>query len=171
MENKVLNVLPTAIGVALLPPIWAVVSASFGITFGWVSLACAGMYFIIGDPVRSGIKTSVSFLMGCLWGLAATVVINRLPINKIISLFAVLCVYGFVAVICSELILKKRTVLSAWLGSWAIALGVFGQAEPHQFGIILIKLIIAMLVSVWYIVLFNQKFQKLLKQIIKRKKQ
>ena len=64
IKNEVLDVLPTAIGVALLPPIWATVSALFGITFGWVSLACAGMYFIIGDPVKSGIKTSVSFFDG-----------------------------------------------------------------------------------------------------------
>lgn len=170
IKNKVLDVLPTAIGVALLPPIWATVSASFGITFGWVSLACAGMYFVIGDPVKSGIKTSVSFLMGCLWGLVATLVINWLPINKIISLFAVLCVLGFVAVICSEIVLKKKAVLSAWLGSWAIALGVFGQSEPSQFGTILIKLIIAMLVGVWYIGLFNRNFQIFIEQIIKRKK-
>ena len=63
---------------------------------------------------------------------------------------------------------EKKTVLSAWLGSWAIALGVFGQAEPNQFGENLIKLVIAMLVGVWYIVLFNQTFQKFMKQIIKR---
>ncbi len=170
IKNKVLDVLPTAIGVALLPPIWAAVSELFGITFGWVSLACAGMYFIIGDPAKSGVKTSVSFLMGCIWGLAATLMINWLPINKIISLFAVLCVLGFAAVICSEIVLKKKTVLSAWLGSWAIALGVFGQAEPSQFGTILIKLMIAMLVGIWYIVLFNQTFQNFMKQLLNRKK-
>lgn len=170
MKNKVRDVLPTAIGVALLPPIWAVVSVSFGITFGWVSLACAGMYFVIGEPVKSGIKTSVSFLMGCLWGLGATLAINGLPISKDISLFAVLCMFGFLAVICSEIVFKKRTVLSAWLGSWAIALGVLSQAEPNQFGIIFIKLIIAMLIGVWYIGRFNQNFQKFLKRIMQRKK-
>lgn len=153
------DALPAAVGVALLPPLWAVVSSIAGIKFGWVSLACAGMLTVFHDYVKTGLCQSISFFMGCIWGLTATLAMWWIPLSDNISLFLVLCVWGFIAVMLSEVVFRKKTVISIWLSSWAIALGVFAEVPLQQYGITFFKLMIAMLCGVWYIGLFNQKFQ------------
>jgi hypothetical protein len=157
LKASMRNVLPAAVGVALLPPLWAVVSACVGIEFGWVSLACAGMLLPFHKPLKAGVRQSISFFMGCVWGLTATLALGGLPLPQSVSVFLVLCVWGFVAVLLSEVFF--HTVLPIWLGGWAIALGLFGESVPSQYGITFLKLLIAMLCGVWYIGLFNQNFQ------------
>lgn len=159
LKGSLRKALPAAVGVALLPPLWAVISSNAGIKFGWVSLACAGMLLPFHKPLKVGLRQSLSFLMGCIWGLTATISLQWLPLPQSISLFIVLCIWGFFAVYLSEVAFHKVTTLSIWLGSWAIALGLFGECIPSQYGITFLKLFIAMLSGVWYIGLFNQKFQ------------
>lgn len=150
---------PAAVGIALLPPLWAVVSASAGIEFGWVSLACASMLLPFHKPLKAGIWQSISFVLGMVWGLTATIAQQKLLLPQNVSLFLVLCVWGFVAVVLSEVVFHKKTVLPIWLGSWAISLGMFGGSDPSQYGAVFGKLLAATLSGVWYIGLLNQKFQ------------
>lgn len=49
MSDKKLNILTLAFGIALLPPIWAVLSPYAGITTGAVALICAGLYVTNGN--------------------------------------------------------------------------------------------------------------------------
>lgn len=156
------DALPAAVGVALLPPLWAVVSALAGIPFGWVSLASAGMLLPFHEPLRAGVRQSLSFFMGCIWGLTATIAMSALPLPQMSALFLVLCVWGFAAVLLSEVAFRQKTVLAIWLGSWAIALGTFGEITPANYAAVFGKLLLAMLCGVWYIGLLNQKFQALL---------
>lgn len=43
-EEKRRNMWSLALGVALLPPIWAVLAPHLGVTTGAVALICAGVY-------------------------------------------------------------------------------------------------------------------------------
>ena len=43
-----------ALGIALLPPIWAVLSSAVGITTGAVALICAGVYVANGNKTQDG---------------------------------------------------------------------------------------------------------------------
>ena len=165
MKEKIKIALPTAIGVALLPPIWAVLSELCGIEFGWIALATAGIYVAAGDNIKNGLSISGGFLMGCVWGYVATKILKHYScINHYLLLFSVLCIMGFICVILAFTILEKVVFLPAWLGSWAIALGTFGQADTSAMGITFIKLFIAMLVGVWYIGAFNNYFQNFIRK-------
>lgn len=161
MKSKMKNALPTAIGVALLPPIWAVLSELCGIQFGWIALTAGGIYAAAGDNIKNSLKISGGFLMSCIWGYIATKIFQcYADINHYLLLFSVLCIMGFICAILALTILEKVTYLPAWLGGWAIALGTFGQADPSVMGITFVKLLIAMLAGVWYISVFNNYFQK-----------
>ncbi|MDS0524196.1 DUF1097 domain-containing protein [Clostridium sp. SHJSY1] len=164
MKEKIKISLPTAIGIALLPPAWAVLSSLCGIEFGWIALACAGIYVAAGDNVKNGLPISCGFLMGVIWGYVATKLLEINGINHNILLFLVLCIMGFFCVILSFTILEKIVFLPAWLGSWAIALGTFGQAGQNNLGIVFIKLLITMLVGVWYVGAFNSYFQSFIRK-------
>ena len=58
MSEKTINKITLALGIALLPPIWAVLSPYAGITTGAVALICAGLYVTNGNKV-SGVLTSM----------------------------------------------------------------------------------------------------------------
>lgn len=56
MSDKKLNILTLAFGIALLPPIWAVLSPYAGITTGAVALICAGLYVTNGNKKENALK-------------------------------------------------------------------------------------------------------------------
>ncbi|MBE6062914.1 MAG: DUF1097 domain-containing protein [Clostridium butyricum] len=164
MIEKFKNVLPVAIAIGILPPLWALISSHFGIEFGWVALACGGIYAAAGDDIKNSVGISLGFIMGTIWGYIANRCIQIEGINKNVLVFLVLCVMGFMAVIIAEVIFNKIIYLPAWLGSWAIALGIFGQTMEGNMLSNFIKLIIAMFAGVWYIGVFNNYFQRLLRK-------
>ena len=47
MEKKEKYIL--ALGVALLPPVWAVLGGIIGIECSWIALVCAGIYVAAGN--------------------------------------------------------------------------------------------------------------------------
>lgn len=163
MKKKFKDALPLAISVGLLPPLWAVISSYFGIEFGWVALACGGIYVAAGDNIKNAPGISIGFLMGTIWGYIANMCIQIEGIDKNILVFLVLCIMGFMAVIISNVISNNIIYLPAWLGGWAIAIGIFGQTVEADMLENFLKLIIAMLAGVWYIGAFNNYFQRLLR--------
>lgn len=165
MKSKIKSALPTSIGVALLPPIWAVLSELCGIKFGWIALAAGGVYVAAGDDIKDAVKISGGFFMACIWGYIATKIFQcYTDINHYLLLFSVLCIMGFICSLLAFTILEKVTYLPSWLGGWAIALGTFGETDPNFMGITFIKLLIAMLAGVWYIGAFNNCFQKYIRK-------
>jgi len=169
MKQKIKKALPTAIGIALLPPIWAVVSNWIGIEFGWIALACAGIYVAAGDDIKQGSPISGGFLMGCIWGYIATEILQYSGINHDVLLFLVLCTMGFISVMLSFTILEKFVFLPAWLGSWAISLGIFGQVGLNSALHTFIKLLLAMLAGVWYVGALNHYIQKVIRKKMSKK--
>ncbi|ALR90437.1 hypothetical protein ATN24_18500 [Clostridium butyricum] len=163
MTEKIKNAMPLAISIGLLPPLWAVVSSWVGIEFGWVALACGGIYVAAGDDVKNGPGITLGFLLGCIWGYIANKCMQITGINQNLLVFLVLCIMGFVCVILAMTVFEKAVYLPAWLGSWAVALGIFGQTPQADMLENFIKLLIAMLAGVWYIGAFNNYFQKFLR--------
>ena len=167
MMEKIKNALPTASAIALLPPLWAVISSALGIEFGWVALACGGIYVAAGNDIKNAPRISIGFLLGCIWGYIASRCMKISLIDQRLLVFLVLCIMGFICVILASTILEKYSYLPAWLGSWAIALGIFGQSDSGEMTSIFIKLLITMIVGVWYIGVFNNYFQEFLRKYIK----
>ena len=114
------EVLALAIGIGLLPPIWAVASGHFGITCGAVALICAGIYVAGGNAVENGLKMSIGFLMADLWAVIAMWSMENLPFAPDINTFLTLAVMGFVAVLIASA-LEKWIYLPAVLCGWCAA--------------------------------------------------
>lgn len=148
------NWLPTAVTIALLPPLWAVISEYIGISFGWCALAGAGIYVAAGDNIKNAPKISGGFIMGSIWGVAATKMIGSQLLPHSLLVFLTLCVLGFAAVFLSINLMDRFTYLPAWLGSWALSIGVMGTGGERNL-VTLVKLIIALLVGVWYVGAFS----------------
>ena len=91
-----------ALGIALMPPIWAVLSGAVGITTGAVALICAGVYVANGNKTSDAVKISIGFLLGDLWAMIAVFIMEKLQWNPNVELYLTLFVMGGLAVLIGE---------------------------------------------------------------------
>lgn len=150
-----------ALGVALLPALWAVFAPYIGIETGAVTLICAGIYVANGNKVSDGIKISIGFLLGDLWAVLALEIMKLLPFNQDFTLFITLFVLGGVIVIISSL-LPKFIYCPAWLSGFAIGLTIMAPKGIEAIGTYPVQIGVAMLMGVWYAGWGIDKFQRLL---------
>lgn len=166
MNGRNLNVLTLALWIALLPPIWAVISPYLGITTGAVALICAGIFVANGNKMEDGVKISIGFLLGDLWGCIALKAMDMVKSNENVELFCALFVLGGLAVIISSTKLEKIIFLPAWLAGWAITLLIMAPLNMN-WGTLPVQIGISMLMGIWYVGVGVLKFQHLLTKSIK----
>lgn len=155
------EVIALATGIALLPPLWAVLSGHAGITCGAVALICAGIYVTNGNKAEDGVKISLGFLLSDLMAVAAMWCMENLPFSADVNTFLTLAVIGFVAVIFASAF-EKWIFLPAVLCGWAIGLTVMGPLGTAGMGSLPIQIAVAMLAGVWYVGWGVDAFCKLL---------
>ena len=141
--------LALAISIGLLPPIWAVLSARFGISCGAVALICAGIYVTAGNKVELGLPMSLGFLLSDAMAVGAIWLMENLPFPPEANTFLTLAVMGFCAVLLC-LSLEKYLFLPAVLSGWAVGLTVMGPLGFAGLGTMPLQVGIAMLAGVWY---------------------
>ncbi len=159
-----------AIGIALLPPLWAVLAPHLHIETGAVALICAGIYVASGNQVRDAVRISLGFLCGDLWALAVIGLSGLLPWNPELELFLLLALLGGAAVLIAGA-LPRLLYLPAWLCGWAVGLTVMGSLTWQELGTLPLQIAAAMLVGVWYVGAGVSAFTKLLKSADKRKEE
>lgn len=158
-----------AFGVALFPPLWAVIAPYLKVSTGAVALICAGLYAANGNKREDAIKISVGFLLGDLWSVLALKIMDTLKWNENVELFGTLFVLGGLAVLISALI-PKFIYCPAWLCGWAVGLTILSPAGCENIGTVPIQIGAAMLVGVWYVGVFVDVVQrKMLRFLDKRK--
>ncbi|NMM64603.1 DUF1097 domain-containing protein [Clostridium sp. P21] len=167
MNERKLNVLTLALGIALLPPIWAVISPYFGITTGSVALICAGIFVANGNKVEDEVKISIGFFLGDLWGCIGLKAMDMVKLNENIELFCALFILGGLAVIIASTKLEKIIFLPAWLAGWAITLLIMAPLNMN-WGTLPVQILISMLMGVWYVGVGVLKFQNFLIALIKK---
>lgn len=150
MENNKKEVLILAIGIALLPPLWAVLAPYIGISTGAVALICAGVYVTNGNKLEDGLKIMIGFWCGDSWALLALKCMNSISFNPDLELFVILAIFGFIAVVIGS-VLKKIIFLPAWLCGWAIGLTIMSSMDVSNLSGIFIQIAVAMAVGVWYV--------------------
>lgn len=150
-----------ALGIALLPPIWAVLAPHIGVTTGAVALICAGLYVANGNKLSDALKISLGFLCGDIWAILALWVMDKSPLNADLELFLTLFIMGGLAVLISSL-LPKYIYCPSWLCGWAIGLTIMAPVGLKNIGTFPIEIGVAMLVGVWYVGAGVDKFQKIL---------
>ena len=167
MKEKWINALTLAFTVALLPPIWAVVSPYFGETVGAVALICAGLFACLGNDIKMAVPVSLGFLCGDIWAVIATNVMAASTLGANATVYLTLFVMGGLAVIIGSA-LEKFIFVPAWLAGWAIGLTIMGPMDVTLPGSMPVQIGVAMLAGVWYVGVVGDLFQKMLVKIIKK---
>lgn len=155
------NTLTLALGIALLPPLWAVAAPHIGVATGAVALICAGLYVTNGNRVSDAARISVGFLLGDAWAVLAILLMAWMPLNESLETFILFFVLGGLAVIIGALF-PKLIFTPAWLCGWAIGLTVMAPCGAAQLGSLSIQIGMSMLVGVWYVGAGVDVFQKAL---------
>lgn len=162
-EKKIrkINMLILAFGIALLPPIWAVLAPVIGVSTGAVALICAGLYVTNGNKREDAFKISAGFLLGDLWAVIAVAVMEKLTWNPNVELYLTLFVMGGLAVIIGESF-GKYIFTPSWLCGWAIGLTIMGPMSLNEIGMLPIQIGVAMIAGVVYVGIGVDAFQKFL---------
>ncbi len=160
--------LTLAFGIALLPPIWAVLAPYIGISTGAVALICAGLYVANGNKRGDALKIAVGFLCGDLWAVLAIWIMETLPFNPDVELYCTLFVLGGLAVIIGESA-PRFIFVPSWLCGWAIGLTIMGPMKISQIGTLPVQIGAAMVAGVVYVGIGVDAFQGLLISRIMKK--
>lgn len=158
---KTINKLTLALGIALLPPIWAVLSSHIGVSTGAVALICAGLYVANGNKRRDAFRIAVGFLLGDLWAFIAVHIMAALPFNPDVELYCTLFVLGGLAVLIGET-LPRYIFTPSWLCGWAIGLTIMGPLDVAEIGTLPVQIGAAMLAGVIYVGIGVDAFQQFL---------
>ncbi len=156
---KYANMLSLALGIALMPPFWAVLAPYLGISTGAVALICAGLYVTNGNKREDALKISVGFLLGDLWAVCAIWIMETMTFHPNVELYLTLFVLGGIAVIVGESF-PKFIFLPAWLCGWAIGLTIMGPLPVAELHSLPIQIGVAMLAGVVYVGIGVDAFQK-----------
>lgn len=167
MSEKTLNKITLALGIALLPPIWAVLAPMAGITVGAVALICAGVYVANGNKVADALKIATGFLCGDIWAVLAIFIMEKLSLNPNLELYATLFVLGGLAVLIGESF-PKFIFTPSWLCGWAIGLTIMGPMAIADIGSLPIQIGAAMIAGVVYVGIGVDAFQKKLIGMVRR---
>ena len=155
------EILTLALLIAILPPAWAVVSPYLGNTVGPVALITAGIYGANGNKWQNAHRMSLGLLAGDIWAYAATVIMSVTPLNPDLTLFIVLAVLGFLAVVISQYF-PNYFNMPAWLGGWAI--GMLAMNLDHSTPLIslTVQIAVAMLVGIYYVGALIDKLHRII---------
>lgn len=164
-REKWVKTLTLALGIALLPPIWAVLSPYMGVTTGAVALICAGLYVAGGNDVKKAIPVSLGFLLGDLWAVVALKAMDIMRFNENVETYLTLFVLGGLAVVIGTL-LEKFIYVPSWLCGWAIGLTIMGPVGIASVGTLPVQIGAAMLAGVWYVGIGVDFFQSLLLKLL-----
>lgn len=154
------QILALALGIAAIPPLWAVVAPYMGITTGAVALICAGLFVANGNQYKDALRICAGFLLGDIWAVAALKIMDIMTLNPDLELYITLFLLGGLAVILSSLA-EKFIFLPAWLCGWAIGLTIMAPAGIGAIGTLPVQIGISMVAGVIYVGIGVDLLQKM----------
>ena len=161
MKTDKKEVLTLAALIAVLPPLWAVLSPYIGISVGPVALICAGIYATNGNKFRDAHKIALGYLAGDIWALIAYEIMAYTPLNADLTLFLTLAVFGFILVLISS---KWPGIIHmpSWLTGWAIGMLAMNLDKTTPVLSLTVQIAVAMLAGVYYVGALLDKIHKIL---------
>ena len=155
------EILTLALLIAILPPAWAVVSPYLGNSVGPVALITAGIYAANGNKWQDAHRIALGLLAGDIWAYSATVIMSVTPINADLTLFIVLAVLGFLAVVISQN-LPDYFNMAGWLAGWAIGMLAMNLDKSTPLISLTAQIAAAMLVGVYYVGALIDKLHRMI---------
>ena len=159
MKKK--EILTLALLIAIMPPVWAVISPYLGNTVGPVALICAGIYATNGNKFIDSHKIALGYLAGDIWALIAFEIMAHTPINPDLTLFLTLAVFGFILVIISSRF-SNIIHMPSWLTGWAIGMLTMNLDTNTPVMSLTVQIAVAMLVGVYYVGALLDKVHRIL---------
>ena len=159
MKKK--EILTLALLIAIMPPVWAVISPYLGNTVGPVALICAGIYATNGNKFRDAHKIALGYLAGDIWALIAFEIMAHTPLNPDLTLFLTLAVFGFILVIISSRF-SNIIHMPSWLTGWAIGMLTMNLDTTTPVMSLTVQIAVAMLVGVYYVGALLDKVHRIL---------
>lgn len=153
--------LTLALLIAVMPPLWAVLSPYAGISVGPVALICAGIYATNGNKFEDAHKIALGYLAGDIWALIAFEIMAHTPINPDLTLFLTLAVFGFILVIISARF-EKIIHMPSWLTGWAIGMLAMNLDTSTPVMSLTVQIGIAMMAGVYYVGALLDKVHRML---------
>lgn len=155
------EVVTLALLIAVMPPLWAVLSPYMGISVGPVALICAGIYATNGNKFEDAHKIALGYLAGDIWALIVNRIMAHTPINPDLTLFLALAVFGFILVIISS---KFANIIHmpSWLTGWAIGMLAMNLDTATPVLSLTVQIGAAMLAGVYYVGALLDKVHRLL---------
>lgn len=166
-KEKWNNILTLALGIALLPPLWAVLSPYIGVKTGSVALICAGLFAANGNEYSNAARICSGFILGDLWAVLALKIMDILQWNPNLELYIILFMLGGLAVIIACL-LEKWVMLPAWLCGWAVGLTIMSPLGIDKISTLHIQIAVAMIAGVVYVGIGVDLFQKAILKLINK---
>ena len=161
MKTKRKEVLTLAALIAVLPPLWAVLSPYIGISVGPVALICAGIYATNGNKFEDAHKIALGYLAGDIWALIVFEIMAHTPLNADLTLFLSLAVFGFILVIISSE-WENIIHMPSWLTGWAIGMLAMNLDKTTPVLSLTVQIGVAMLAGVYYVGALLDKIHKML---------
>ena len=161
MKTKRKEVLTLAALIAVLPPLWAVLSPYIGISVGPVALICAGIYATNGNRFEDSHKIALGYLAGDIWALIVFEIMAHTPLNADLTLFLSLAVFGFILVIISSE-WENIIHMPSWLTGWAIGMLAMNLDKTTPVLSLTVQIGVAMLAGVYYVGALLDKIHKML---------
>ena len=127
----------------------------------YTHLSPPGIYAANGNKWEDAHKIALGYLAGDIWALAATAVMARTPLDPDVTLFAVLAVLGFMAVVISQK-LPSLFYMPSWLAGWAIGMLAMNLDKTTPLMSLTVQIGAAMLVGVYYIGALVDKLHRLM---------
>ena len=161
MKTDRKEVLTLAALIAVLPPLWAVLSPYIGISVGPVALICAGIYATNGNKFEDAHKIALGYLAGDIWALIVFEIMAHTPFNADLTLFLSLAVFGFILVIISS---EWANIIHmpSWLTGWAIGMLAMNLDKTTPVLSLTVQIGVAMLAGVYYVGALLDKIHKML---------
>lgn len=165
---KRIDKLALAAAIALLPPIWAVLSPYIGVGTGAVALIVAGIYGTNGNKRGDAVRITIGFLIGDLFSVAAMWLMENIPFSADVNTYLALFVLGAAAVMIGES-LPRYVFTPSLLCGWAIGLTIMGPHGTAGMGTLPLQIAAAMIAGVVYVGIVVDMFQKWLVRVITKK--
>ena len=154
------EILTLAVLIAVMPPIWAVVSPYLGNSVGPIALITAGIYGTNGNKFEDAHKIALGYLAGDIWALICNLIMSHTPLNADLTLFCVLAVLGFLVVVIS-MNLPQIFHMPSWLAGWAIGMLTMNLDHNTPILSLTVQIAIAMLAGVYYVGALVDKIHRL----------
>ncbi len=161
MKTNRKEVLTLAALIAVLPPLWAVISPYVGISVGPIALICAGIYATNGNKFEDAHKIALGYLAGDIWALISAQIMAHTPFNADLTLFCTLAVLGFLVVVISCSI-PDIIHMPSWLAGWAIGMLTMNLDTSTPILSLTVQIGVAMLVGVYYVGALLDKIHKMI---------